>query len=61
MKSSTLRALFRLTAMRRRAGASVPASLVWAAGVLWRDHQITRRRRHIERRAEVERAARHRL
>ena len=29
-----LSALLRLTAMRRRAGASVPASLAWAASLL---------------------------
>ena len=56
-----LSALLRLTAMRRRAGASVPASLAWAAALLWRDNQITQRRRHIERHVELERAARQRL
>ncbi|CAM3404206.1 hypothetical protein [Paracidovorax anthurii] len=61
MKPSLLGALFRLTAMRRRTGASVPAALAWAAGLLWRDHQITRRHRHIERRAAVEHATRQRL
>ncbi len=59
MKS--LSALLRLTAMRRRAGASVPASLSWAVALLWRDHQIARRRPSIEIRAEVEGAARQRL
>lgn len=38
----------RLAAMRRRAGASHLKSLHWAAGLLWRDHQISRRQ-HIER------------
>ncbi|WP_311221365.1 MULTISPECIES: hypothetical protein [unclassified Acidovorax] len=47
--------------MRRRAGASVPASLSWAVALLWRDHQIARRRPSIEIRAEVEGAARQRL
>jgi hypothetical protein len=56
-----LSTLFRLTAMRRRSGANLPTSLRWAASLLWRDHQITRRRRHLERRAEIERAARQRL
>lgn len=50
--------LLRLTAMRRRAGASLPLSLRWATGLLWRNHLTARRRRHLERRAEVERAAR---
>lgn len=56
-----LATIFRLTAMRRRAGASLPTSLHWAAVLLWRNHLTTRRRRHLERRAEVERAARQRL
>ena len=54
-------ALFRLTAMRRRAGAGPVASLRWAAGLLWRNHQTGQRRRHIERRAQVEHASRQRL
>jgi hypothetical protein len=37
------------------------ASLRWAVGLLWRNHQTTRRRRHLEHRAQVEHAARHRL
>lgn len=56
-----LATLIRLTAMRRSAGASLPAALHWAAGLLWRNHLTTRRRRHLEHRAEVERAARQRL
>lgn len=55
MKFSSLRALFRLSAMRRRAGASLPSALAWAAGLLWRDRQVSQRR------AEVERAVRQRL
>lgn len=54
-------ALLRLTAMRRRAGGSLPTSLRWAAGLLWRDHQTNRRRRHLERGAAVEHAVRQRL
>jgi len=61
MKPCTIAALLRLTSMRRRAGAGPIASLRWAASLLWRDHQITRRRRHLERRAAVEHAARQRL
>ncbi|MFT3815237.1 MAG: hypothetical protein QM740_17965 [Acidovorax sp.] len=53
--------LFRLAAMRRRSGASLLTSLHWAAGLLWRNHRTARRRRHIERRAQVEHAARQRL
>lgn len=58
---ATISALLRLAAMRRRAGASHLTALVWAAGLLWRDHQISHRRRHLDRRASVERAARQRL
>ncbi|WP_280187846.1 hypothetical protein [Delftia sp. PS-11] len=28
----------RLAAMRRRAGASLPQSAAWAAGLLWRNY-----------------------
>lgn len=56
-----LATLLRLAAMRRRAGASLPTALHWAAGLLWRNHLTTRRRRHLERRAEVEHAARQRF
>ena len=58
---TTISALLRLAAMRRRAGASHLTALRWAAGLLWRDHQNSRRRHHIERRADVERRARQRL
>lgn len=53
--------LFRLAAMRRRAGAKWSRAFIWAAGLLWRNHQTSTQRQHIERRAEVERAARQRL
>lgn len=53
--------LFRLTAMRRRAGAGLPTSLRWAIGLLWRNHLTARRRCHIEHRSDVERTARYRL
>lgn len=53
--------LFRLAAMRRRAGAGILQSLAWAAALLLRNHQAGKQRQHIERRAEVERAARQRL
>lgn len=52
---------FRLSGMRRSAGATTLQSTRWAAGLLWRNHQTTRRRRHLERRAEIERAARQRF
>ena len=45
---TTISALLRLAPMRRRAGASHLTALRWAAGLLWRDHQISRRQ-HIER------------
>lgn len=51
----------RLTAMRRRTGASLLPSVTWAAGLLWRNYRTSQRRQHIERRAQVERAARQRL
>ncbi len=56
-----LTCLFRLAAMRRRAGGSLPQSVAWAAGLLWRNHLANQRRWPLERRAEVERAARQRL
>lgn len=52
---------FRLVAMRHRAGAKWSRAFTWAAGLLWRNHQTGTRRQHLERRAEVERAARQRL
>lgn len=53
--------LFRLVAMRRRAGGSLSQSMAWALGLLWRNHLASKRRQPAERRAEVERAARQRL
>ncbi|EPD39195.1 hypothetical protein EZI45_18950 [Delftia tsuruhatensis] len=53
--------LFRLVAMRRRAGGSLPQAMVWALGLLWRNHLASKRRQPAERRTEVERAARQRL
>lgn len=50
--------LFRLSAMRCRTGSGLPTSLRWAIGLLWRNHLTARRRRHLERRTEIERAAR---
>lgn len=53
--------LFRLAAMRRRAGAGILQSLAWAAALLLRNHQASKQRQRLDRRAEVERAARQRL
>lgn len=61
MSLGNITTIFRLAAMRRRAGASLLGSLRWAAGLLWRNRLTARRRHHLERRAEVERAARQRL
>ena len=58
---NTLASFVHLVRMRRRAETGVFPSLQWAAGLLWRDHQINQRRQHIERRADVERRARQRL
>lgn len=52
---------FRLVAMRRRAGAKWSRAIAWAASLLWRNHQASTRRQHLDRRAEVEHAARQRL
>lgn len=57
----TAAAFFRLARMRRTAGATPFQAALWAAGLLWRDHQTNQRRQHIERRADVERRARQRL
>ena len=40
---STVRTFIRLAGMRRRAGGSALVSLRWASGLLWRNHQTTRR------------------
>lgn len=58
---SLVRSFINLAAMRRRAGGSLPQSVAWAAGLLWRSYRTSQRRRPLERRAEVERAARQRL
>ena len=34
---------FRLVAMRRRAGGSLPQAMVWALGLLWRNHRASQR------------------
>lgn len=41
--TSKLACLFRLVAMRRRAGASVSQALSWALGLLWRNHRASQR------------------
>ena len=46
----------RLTAMRRRAGASWIKSARWAAGLLWRSHRGQKARAAREHREAVERA-----
>ena len=61
MTMASIALIFRLAAMRRRSGASPVAALHWAAGLLWRNHRTNRRRRHLERRTDVERRARQRL
>lgn len=58
---STITSFINLAAMRRRAGGGLAQSMAWAFGLLWRSHQASRRRHHLERRAEVERAARQQL
>lgn len=61
MKPSAITTLLRLTRLRRSVGTDLFTSLRWAAGLVWRNHLTARRRRHLEHRAEVERAARQRL
>ncbi|MDH0776361.1 hypothetical protein N5C96_23405 [Delftia tsuruhatensis] len=41
--TSKLACLFRLVAMRRRAGAPLPQALNWALGLLWRNHRASQR------------------
>lgn len=41
--TSKLACLFRLMAMRRRAGATLPQALNWALALLWRNHRSTQR------------------
>ncbi|SDZ16581.1 hypothetical protein [Delftia lacustris] len=61
MSRQSIRCLWRLMVMRRSTGAGPIAALRWAAGLLWRNHLTSQRRKHLDRRAEVERAARQRL
>ena len=49
-----------LYSMRRKSAGRIE-SLKWALRLLWSNNQTSRRRSHVERRAEVERAARQRL
>ena len=58
---STVATLLRLARMRRTAWAGHLEALSWAGGLLWRNHRTTQRRRRVERRSEVARAARHLL
>lgn len=54
--------LFRLAAMRRRAGAGIWQSLSWALDLMWRNHLAGKQRQHIERDVlNVEGVSRHRL
>jgi len=55
---STVRTFLRLAAMRRKEGVFLSAR--WAAGLMWRNVRNDHRTR-LDRRAEVERAARQRL
>lgn len=48
----------RLYGLYRRAGNGPAAALRLTASQLWRNYKTARRRQHIERRTEVERAAR---
>lgn len=61
MSRQSIRCLWRLMVMRRTTGAGPIAALRWAAGLLWRNHLASQRRKQLDRRAEVERAARQRL
>lgn len=42
-KPQQIACLFRLVAMRRRAGASLPQAMGWALGLLWRNHRASQR------------------
>ncbi|QIL68901.1 hypothetical protein G7048_03895 [Diaphorobacter sp. HDW4B] len=57
---NTVRSFLNLIGMRRHSAGGIK-SLKWALRLLWRNNQTSRRRSHVERRAEVERAARQRL
>ena len=58
--NNALTCLINLYSMRRKSAGRIE-SLKWALRLLWRNHKASRRRSHVERRAEVERAARQRL
>ena len=51
----------RLYGLYRRAGNGPAAALRMTVSLLWRNHKTARRRRHLDRRADVERRARQRL
>ena len=51
----------RLYGLYRRAGNGPAAALRLTVSLLWRNHKTASRRHHLDRRAEVERAARERL
>lgn len=55
---SKLSTLFRLSAMRHRAGANWIVSVAWATGLLWRNHQTNQRNKG---RAEFDRTIHHQL
>lgn len=52
--------LCRLTAMRRRAGASPLQSIAWAAGLTWRNYRGARQTARLLRNAHAAGAARER-
>ena len=58
--NNALAGLVNLYSMRRTSAGRIE-SLKWALRLLWNNHQTSRRRSQVERRAEVERAARQRL
>ena len=58
--NNALLSFINLYSMRRTSAGRIE-SLKWALRLLWRNNQTSRRRSHVERRAEVERAARQRL
>jgi hypothetical protein len=40
---SQVACLFRLVALRRRAGGTLLQSMAWAVGLLWRNHRASQR------------------
>ncbi|QIL71640.1 hypothetical protein G7048_15530 [Diaphorobacter sp. HDW4B] len=58
--NNALLSLINLYAMRRMSAGRVE-SAKWALRLLWNNSKVRRRRSHVERRAEIERAARQRL